>query len=120
MVACLRSILRVSCFCAGSPARVTETAGKKKGKPQGGVRKVDARAGLRRTNGRSRTRSSLGRIEQKGGSILHMVSLNMAADGSCQSSVSKKVDAGFKDGILKVVLHKTKEAAAKKIAIKTE
>lgn len=32
----------------------------------------------------------------------------------------KKVDASFKDGILKVVLHKTKEAAAKKIAIKTE
>lgn len=49
-----------------------------------------------------------------------MVSFNMAADGSCQSSVSKKVDASFKDGILKIVLHKTKEAAAKKIAIKTE
>jgi len=49
-----------------------------------------------------------------------MVLLNMAADGSCQSSVSKKVDASFKDGILKVVLQKTKEAAAKKIAIKTE
>ena len=32
----------------------------------------------------------------------------------------KKVDASFKDGILKIVLHKTKEAAAKKIAIKTE
>ena len=44
----------------------------------------------------------------------------MAAGCSCQSPVSKKVDATFKDGILKVVLHKTQEAAAKKIAIKTE
>ena len=33
---------------------------------------------------------------------------------------SKKVDAGFKDGILKIVLHKTKETAARKIAVKTE